>query len=114
MYNYRHSRAQRISENLLGVFFTIINLEPKYVEDVVLTALILHNILIKSPNSRNIYSPVSFADCILDGGEIANGEWRANVVLLLIHFTHYKFREREKRIFGCGIGKSKIHGLFCE
>ena len=87
MYNYRHSRARRISENFfeilanrLRVFFTIINLEPKYVEDVVLTALILHNMLIKSPNSLNIYRPASFADCILDDGEIADGEWRANVV----------------------------------
>ena len=88
VYNYRHSRARRISENLFGilanrwrVFFTIINLEPKYVEDVVLTALILHNMLIKSPNSLNIYRPASFADCILNDGETANEEWNGNVVL---------------------------------
>ena len=36
--------------------------------------------LIKSPNLLKIYRPTSFADCILDDGEIANGEWRANVV----------------------------------
>ena len=37
--------------------------------------------LIKSPTSLNIYRPASFADCILDDGEIANEEWDANVVL---------------------------------
>ena len=57
VYNYRHRRTQRISQILFGIlanrwriFLTTINLEPKYVEDVILTALILHNMLIKSPN----------------------------------------------------------------
>ena len=53
VYNYRHSRARRISEMFFGIF-TITNLEPKYVEDVVLTALVLHKMLIKIPNSPNI------------------------------------------------------------
>ena len=46
VYNYRHSRAIRISENLFGIlanrwriFFTTINLEPKHVENIVLYAL---------------------------------------------------------------------------
>ena len=75
IYNYRHSRARRISGNLFGIlanrwiiFFTIISLEPKYVEDVIFTALILHNMLIKSPNSINVYRPSSFTDTILDDG----------------------------------------------
>ena len=87
IYNYRHSRAGRISECLFGIlfnrwkiFFTIINLEPKYVEDVIFTALILHNMLIKSPNSVNVYRPSSFADTILKDGEISEGEWRANLI----------------------------------
>ena len=75
LHDCRHSRARRISESFFRIsanrwiiFFTTINLEPKYVEDVILAALILHNILIKSPNSVNVYSPASFADCILYSG----------------------------------------------
>ena len=86
VYNYRHSRARRISENLFGIlanrwrtFFTIINLELKYVENVIFTALILRNMLIKSPNSVNVYRPSSFADTILEDGQIS-GEWRANLI----------------------------------
>ena len=87
IYNYRHSRARRISENLFGtlanrwrIFLTIINLEPKYVKDVIFTAFILHNMLIKSPNSVNVYRPSSFADTILEDGKISEGEWRANLI----------------------------------
>ena len=62
IYNYRHSRARRISENLFGIlanrwriFFTITNLKAKYVEVIIFAAPILHNMLIKSPNSVNVY-----------------------------------------------------------
>ena len=34
--------------------------------------------LIKSPNSVNVYRPSFFADTILEDGEIAEGEWREN------------------------------------
>ena len=84
IHNYRHSRARRISENLFGIlanrwksFFSIINLEPEYVEDCILTALTLHNMLIKSTNSANVYRPHSFVDTILEDGKIAEGERRA-------------------------------------
>ena len=87
IYNYRHSRARRISENLFGIlakrwriFFNIINLEPKYVEDVIFTALIQHNMLIKSPNSVNVYRPSYFPDTIVEDGEISEGKWRANLI----------------------------------
>ena len=33
--------------------------------------------LIKSTNSANLYRPHSFVDTILEDGEIAEGEWRA-------------------------------------
>ena len=34
--------------------------------------------LIKSPNSVNVYRPAFFAGTILEDGEIAEGEWREN------------------------------------
>ena len=82
VYNYRHSRARRISENLFGIlanrwriFFTTINLEPKHVENIVLSALALHNMLIKNP----AYRPGNLADTLLEDGEVLEGEWRDNV-----------------------------------
>lgn len=84
IYNYRHSRARRISENLFGilanrwrVFFTVINFEPEFVEHIILAALTLHNMLLKSSKSSNSYRPPSLADDFLDNGEISEGEWRS-------------------------------------
>ena len=60
-YNYRHSRARRIVENLFGiianrwrVFRSIILLPPSTIERLVLAALVLHNYLRQS-QSRTIY-----------------------------------------------------------
>ena len=57
VYNYRHGRVQRMPENFLVILanrwrivFTTINFELKYVENIILAALMLHNMLIKSPN----------------------------------------------------------------
>ena len=85
VYNYyRHSRARRISENLFGIlanrwriFFTTINLEPKHVENIVLSALALHNMLIKNP----AYRPGNLADTLLEDREVLEGEWRDNVAM---------------------------------
>ena len=81
VYNYRHSQARRISENLFDIlanswriFFTTINLEPKHTENIVLSALALHNMLIKNP----AYRPGNLADTLLDG-EVLEEEWRDDV-----------------------------------
>jgi len=82
VYNYRHSRARRISENLFGivtnrfrVFRTVLQLAPRTIESLVMTGLILHNYLRKSP-SRNIYCPQGLIDSESDSGEVTNGLWR--------------------------------------
>ena len=82
VYNYRHSRARRISENLFGIlanrwriFFTTINLEPNHVKNIVLSVLALHNMVIKNP----LYHPGKLADTLLEDGEVLEGEWCDNV-----------------------------------
>ena len=82
VYNYRHSRARRISENLFGivtnrfrVFRTVLQLAPRTIESLVMTGLLLHNYLRKSP-SRNIYCPQGLIDSESDSGEVTNGLWK--------------------------------------
>ena len=100
VYNYRHSRARRISENLFGIlanrwriFFTTINLEPKHVENIVLSALALHNMLIKNP----AYRPGNLADTLLEDGEVLEGEWLDNVVTDSFYPLQKLFHEQRSR-----------------
>ena len=81
IYNYRYSRARRISENLFSIpanrwriYLTIINLEPKIVKDVVLTTLILHNMLIRSPDSLNFCQPALLVDHANENGNLTEEE----------------------------------------
>ena len=66
--NYLHSCARRISENMFGilancwiVFQTAMHLSPEHATSVTLSALILHNYLLKSP-SKGIYFSPGFVD----------------------------------------------------
>ena len=84
IYNYRHSRARRISENLFGiianrwrVFRSVILLPPETIEHLVLAALTLHNFLRKS-SSRNLYCPPGLADMVDNSGNLFYGRWRAS------------------------------------
>ena len=83
VYNCRHNRASRISENLFGilanrwrVFRGVLNLAPEKAMSVTMCALVLHNFLRKN-NSRHIYSPPGLTDRENENGNIINGEWRA-------------------------------------
>ena len=82
VYNYRHSRARRISENLFGivanrwrVFRGVLNLAPEKAMSITICALVLHNFLRKT-KSRHVYSPPGLADSTDENGKIINGEWR--------------------------------------
>ena len=87
IYNYRHSRARTISENMFGilasrwrVFQTTMQLSPERATSVTLSALILHNYLLKSP-SKGTYCSLG---CLIDqedkqGNTIA-GSWHTELM----------------------------------
>ena len=82
VYNYRHSRARRISENLFGIIVnrwrvlrSVIFLPPNTVEHLVLAILSLHNYLRRS-GSRNIYCPPGLTDVEDRNGNLIEGSWR--------------------------------------
>ena len=84
IYNYRHSRARRISENLFGIISNRwrvlrapILLPPKSVETIVMTILVLHNYLRQSL-SLNIYCPPGLSDVELPTAEYLPGQWRTD------------------------------------
>ena len=82
VYNYMHSRARRISENMFGiianrwrVFQSIIFLSPKTIEIIMFRTLILYNFLRKS-DSKNIYFKPSLVDTNSRIGDVIPGQWR--------------------------------------
>ena len=86
IFNYRLSRARRISENFFGIlvnrfriFRQPINLGHEKAKLLVLCAITLHNFLRKG-SSRNIYSPPSYADSPQNDGSILDGTWRVEPV----------------------------------
>ena len=82
IYNYRHSRARRLSENLFGimanrwrVFRSILVLPPDTIQSLVMAALVLHNYLRRS-SSRNTYCPTGLVDSEDRNGDVIHGTWR--------------------------------------
>lgn len=81
IYNYRLSRARRISENVFGIlvsrfrlFLGCIHMLPKTIKHVVMAAVTLHNIL-RSRNPRR-YMPACDIDQENMDGTIRRGQWR--------------------------------------
>ena len=86
IYNYRHSRARRISENMFGilanrwrVFQTTMHLSPERATSVTLSALILHNYLLKSP-SKGIYCSPGLIYQEDEQGNVVAGSWRTELM----------------------------------
>lgn len=83
IFNYRLSRARRISENVFGILSSVFRvfrkpllLDPEKATEVTLAAIYLHNYLRKTP-SKNIYSPPgTFDGECPDSGVITPGAWR--------------------------------------
>eukprot|EP00794_Sanderia_malayensis_P017912 gene17912-biopygen12902 len=81
IFNYRLSRFRLVSENAFGiltnvfrVFSSTMNLHPDNATSVVLAALVLHNLL--RTKSSESYTPLGFADAIVDG-DVIEGDWRS-------------------------------------
>ena len=82
IYNYRHSRARRISQNLFGilankwrVFQQTLNLSPQKALSITLRALVLQNLL-RSSNSKNIYTLPGYVHSFDSEGQLVQGHWR--------------------------------------
>lgn len=97
IFNYRLSRARRVSENAFGIISSVYRilrkpmlLEPERAKIVVLAIIYLYNYLRKS-KSMAIYNPSGTFDYeSLDTGEINPGLWRqspSNTALLNIPRT---------------------------
>ena len=82
IFNYRLSRARRISENAFGilsnrfrVYESPIALHPDKVENIVLATCALHNFLRTKSSARVIYTPPGSLDHECDH-EVVDGDWR--------------------------------------
>lgn len=83
IYNYRLSRARRISENVFGIlvsrfrlFLGTIHMLPRRIKKVVMAAITLHNIL-RCRNPRR-YIPACDVDQENMDGTVRRGQWRQN------------------------------------
>lgn len=100
IYNYRHSRARRVSENAFGIlcqkfriFYRTISLCPKNVDNIVLATCCLHNFLRhdtvacfneQQPTEENIPSEAVWENLPRVGGNFVNNAFQVRE-----KFKHY-------------------------
>ena len=87
VYNYRLCRCRRVVENTFGIltsrfriFHRTIEVQPKFVKNIVLACCILHNYMRKEANNQ--YLADGSVDRELPDGTIAGGDWRQNRIEL--------------------------------
>lgn len=81
-FNYRHSRARRVIENVFGIMSSVFRvlrkpmlLQPETARWVTLSCAYLHNFLRKN-SSAETYSSAHVFDSEDDNGNVINGTWR--------------------------------------
>lgn len=85
IFNYRLSRARRISENVLGILSSRVLrkpllLNPTKIEKIVAACIHLHNFLRRNSVSKKSYIPPrTFDSEDKDTGDIIPGSWRQEV-----------------------------------
>ena len=84
IFNYRLSRARRVSENAFGilaarfrVLHTMMCLDPIKVRNVVLACCTLHNMLLSK--SSQSYCPAGSIDYEDENGKVIPGSWRRDI-----------------------------------
>ena len=86
IFNYRLSRARRISENGFGIlasrwriFRRLFALEPEKVKIITFPVISVHNWLRSDATSGKIYVPPHFIDYEDIDGNVTPGEWRKDI-----------------------------------
>lgn len=81
-FDYRLSRARRVSENAFGILSSVFRvlrktmlLQPEIARKIVLATIYLHNFLRQRPSCR-IYTPQGTFDTERDNGQVVDGRWR--------------------------------------
>ncbi len=112
IYNYRHSRARRISENLFGIianrwriFRSVILLPPTTIKYLTMATLTIHNFLRQS-DSKGTYCPSGLTDSVGKKGETVPGSWRSknlveSMVPLTVPATGHNASKNAKEVREC-------------
>lgn len=87
IFNYRLSRARRVSENVFGILSAryrvlrkVLLLDPSKAKTIVTACICLHNYLRKNKNTRLTYTPPGTFDSEdKDTGQIIFGAWRNEI-----------------------------------
>lgn len=76
-------QSQAVADNAFGILSSVfkvllkpITLEPKKCSVILRSCLLLHNFLIKSDSSKDIYCPPGTVDTYFDGELMSQGSWR--------------------------------------
>ena len=83
VYNQLVAQSHSAADNAFGVLSNVFKvltkpviLEPAKSAVVIRSCLLLHNFLMQSESSRDIYCPPGTVDTYIDGGLVSQGSWR--------------------------------------